>query len=214
MRKKRTIFNKPKTKDNLLSSEETEAMLKGAMGLKERLVVHVPIFTGMRISELIHMRGDWINWRDQMISIPESQPCDCRDCREPHFDEEGRVTKPPETWQPKTRDSVRSIPIVPEISGLLWDYFSKHKTVMETVPSRGSAWYHFRKATKRAGIGHPVFPHAARGTHATILARSDFNPFELKDAMGWKKIATAEDYIKLSGRQVKRAYDEKWKGVR
>jgi len=93
---------------------------------------------------------------------------------------------------------------------LLEEFFSKHNEAIALIPSRGAAYYRLKGLALRAGIEHPVFPHAARGTFATMLARKGFNAFELMSTMGWKSIKTAEVYIKLSGSAVKQAFKEKW----
>ena len=124
--------------------------------------------------------------------------------------QEGEVTKPSGVWKPKTVEAIRAIPIVPEVEGILREFFSKHEEVMELIPSRGAAYYRVKGIAKRASIKHPVFPHVARGTFATLLARKDFNAFEITSIMGWKSIKTAEAYIKLAGAAIKQAFKKKW----
>lgn len=96
-----------------------------------------------------------------------------------------------------------------EVEGILREFSSKHERVMGLIPSRGAAYYRIKSIAGRTGIEHPMFPHIARGTFATLLTRKGFYSFELMSTMGWKSIKTAEDYIKLSGIVVKRVFKEK-----
>jgi len=142
----------------------------------------------MRVSEFIHMRRGWIDWKMQWIRIPKMQKCRCKEC-EREFKimrgkRKGEVTKPSGVWKPKTFESVRSIPIVPEAEQILKKFFAKHKKIMDIIPSMGAAYYRIRRIARRARIEHPVFPHAARGTFATLPARKQFNAFELTSTMG------------------------------
>ena len=206
----RTNFQKPKTIKNRLSTQEVDHFKKAAKDPREVFLVYVLLYTGMRISELIHMKVSWINFERNVITIPESQPCRCQECKDPLHNRKGKVTKPANTWKPKTSSSARVIPIVPEVDEVLKNFFSKHKAVMDVIPSRGSAHHTLKIVAKRAGIKHPVFPHALRGTFATMLAIKHFGVFELKDALGWKTIAPAEFYIRLVGEEMKQVFKEKW----
>ncbi|MBA7496271.1 Tyrosine recombinase XerD [subsurface metagenome] len=201
---------KEKTKENLLTDTEVDRLIEACQGFKDRFMVSMLLYTGMRVSEFIHMRRGWIDWEMGLIRTPEIQRCGCRECGRELKNRRGQITKPPGVWKPKTFEAVRAIPIVPEVKGVLKEFFSKHEEVMELIPSRGAAYYRFKGIAGRAGIEHPVFPHVARGTFATLLARKGFNAFELMSTMGWKSIKTAEDYIKLSGSAVKQAFKEKW----
>ncbi len=207
---KRQVFNKSKTKENLLTDVEMEQLLVACKGFTDVFLVSMLFYTGMRVSELVHLRREWVDWKLGFINVPREQTCGCVFCERELRNVKGVVTKPSGVWRPKTPEAVRPIPIVPEIEGILREFFTKHKEVIALIPSRGAAYYRLRWIAKRANIKHPVFPHAARGTFATLLARKGFNAFELMRIMGWKSIKTAEAYIKISGAAVKRAFEEKW----
>ena len=217
---------KSKTKDNLLTEDELVALLNAINTFNESLLVYGLGFTGMRVSEFIHLSREWVDWDRDLIVIPERQRCGClsNGCQKPRYDRKGKVIKQPGYWMPKTKNAIRSIPIVPELKPLLQKFFSKYSCVMELIPSRGMAYYIIRDLGVRAGIPHPVFPHAIRGTFATLLASGSrpwrknpakrhvkpFTPFEIKDTLGWSKVQTADDYIRLSAQMIKTTFEEKW----
>lgn len=81
-----------KTKLNLLNEEEIRRILDGCEG-DQKPVIHTLAFTGMRVSELIHMRKDWVDWEAGLIRIPETQPCDSHyECRR-EVKRKGRIIK-------------------------------------------------------------------------------------------------------------------------
>jgi len=190
---------KSKTRENLLDDAEIESIKSAAKDPAERFLVWTLIYTGMRISELIHMRDSWLDWDKSLIRIPESQACSCSECK----------TKG-EVWKPKNRQSARSIPIVPEARQPLQDFFSKHASVMPTIPNRVAAYEIIRFLGRRAKIKHRVFPHSLRGTFATLLAAKDFNSFEIMSLLGWRSAKTADHYIQLSAYRVIKAVEQKW----
>ncbi|NVM24266.1 MAG: site-specific integrase [Desulfobacterales bacterium] len=207
---KRQSFAKEKTKENLLTDIEVDQLKGACQGFIDIFLVSMLLYTGMRVSELIHMRQGWIDWEMKLIRIPREQACSCSECKREFRNKKGKVTKPSGVWMPKTPDAIRSIPIVPELEDLLQRYLREYETVREIIPSRGAAYYRLRRISRYAEIGHPVFPHALRGTFATILARKQFTSSEMMSTMGWKSIAAADSYIKLSGAAVKQAFKKKW----
>lgn len=145
------------------------------------------------------MQDSWLDWNRELIIIPGSLACSCYECKH-----RGGV------WKAKTKRSARSIPIVPEIHQLLQDFFSKHTTAMAVIPNRISAYKTLRALGARTALDHRLFPHALRGTFATILAAKDFNMNEIQEALGWSSSKTAEIYIRLSAARISKAFREKW----
>jgi len=191
---------KPRTKENLLRDREITALLGLRKDEFEDFAFRVLLYTGLRVSEFVHMRRSWVDLGAGVITVPERQRCSCMECRYA-----GR-----EFWTPKTAASARTIPIVPEVRGVLRDFFRDHEAVLEVFPSRQYVNNALKRLGRRAGVR--LFPHALRGTFATMLAERGFTPFEIKDALGWASIDVAVEYIKLSGSTLKRAFEEKWHG--
>lgn len=190
---------KPKSRDNILEEEEIINFIDFAKSYREKLLCCGLAFTGMRISEFLHLNRDWINFEKGYISIPSSMKCKCFECAY-----KGGV------WKPKTKEAIRKIPILPEIKDMLKKYFSKHQSIMEIIPSRVVAWQTIKEVGARAGIKHPVFPHAIRATFASILAEKDFSSATITRIMGWRSMKTADEYIKVSTSKVMRETLEKW----
>jgi len=196
----RNNYSKSKTKENILEDAEIERIKSAASDSVRRFLVWTLLYTGMRISEFIHMRDTWLQWNRSLIRIPESQDCSCSECK----------IKKGGVWRPKNQQSARAIPIVPEIRQILQEFFSQHASVMAVIPSRVHAYLILRSLSKRSRIKHKVFPHALRGTFATVLAAKDFTIPEIAEALGWSSWKTAEIYVRLSAVRVKKAFEKKW----
>jgi len=203
-----------KTKRNLLTDEEVSRLLKACKDLVEELVVHVLLYTGMRVSEFIHMRRSWISWESGFITIPESQPCTIHyECKRSRFvkdwsTEERILVK--NLWRVKVPEAARSIPILPEVKPVLEEFFKRHRAVSDVVPGRVEAWRIVKMVAERAGLNKRVFPHVLRGTFASILAGKGFDALAIQAVLGWKSVKTADEYIRISPQRLMKMMKEKW----
>ncbi|KXB08681.1 hypothetical protein AKJ59_00665 [candidate division MSBL1 archaeon SCGC-AAA385M02] len=209
----RENYEKSATKENVLTDDEIEALLDAIKTMYEEFVVKGLLYTGLRESAFHHMKESWVDFDRRLIRVPRKQRCMvCDSCKKPRYTKSGNETKAANTWVPKTSAGTRTIPMVPEVQEILDWYFNQqgHKTVIEQYRWRQNLYNTVRKVGKRAKIDHPVFPHALRGTFATILAKKDFDMWEIKDTLGWKTIQPAIFYINLAGEQIKKSFEEKW----
>ena len=211
----RTDYSRPKTIDNVLTPEEQKDLLEAIESYREEVIVFGLLFTGMRVGEFVHMRKDWIDFKQRIIKIPYEIKCSCKKCSRPQIRKsDGVMTRASGIWRVKTLQSARIIPMVPEVTPILKKFFKSFNSVIEMIPSGGSAYYHLKKVAKRAKIDHPVFPHALRGTFASILADQGFTLLEIKETMGWADFKMALKYIRLFGGHMRDTFDKKWKGVK
>jgi site-specific recombinase XerD len=208
LKRKRTKFEKAKTKENILDDDHI-ILIKNHADRLERFIFLALLYTGMRVSEFIHFRREWIRWEQGLIFIPKRQSCRCQECKRELRNKKGEITKPSGVWKPKTVDAARGFPILPEVEGLFRDYFKEHRAVMEVVASRVYAWMILKKLEAKSSV--KLFPHVLRGTFATLLAVKGFSVEEIRDFLGWRSFKTADEYIKLSGIRLRRAVQEKWK---
>ena len=258
---------KPKTKDHILDTADTKDVKAVIRTKKEAFAVDMFLYSGLRVSELLHMRRSWLDFKDGFIIIPEKQKCNCVNCKNERkylerklkesnnfivfkkyvgdknwskvdvyrFRDEAErkineikkdnpsvqckidIKKPNEHqllrldgyWVPKTEFSVRStIRIVDEIKDVLIDFFKDHNSVLEVFKARNYFNRVLKRIEKRSGV--KLFPHALRGTFATGLAKMDYSPLEMKQICGWSSVDTANYYILLSRRTIKKTYDKKW----
>jgi integrase/recombinase XerD len=193
----------------LLGEGEIKRILEKCEG-DEIPVIYTLAFTGMRVSELIHMRKDWVDWEAGLIRIPESQPCDAHyECRR-EIKRRGKIIKQSCLWRVKVPEAARGTPILPELRPVLEDFFSRHESMGEVVKGREEVWGMVRAVAAKAGIQKRIFPHVLRGSLASLLAGKDFDALSIQGFMGWKSVKTADEYIRISPERLKRIVEKKW----
>lgn len=190
---------KPLSKENILSDTEIKT-IKGVLKTpEENLTFLTLLYTGMRINEFIHCSIEWMDFEEGFINIPPEQKCNCNECKRHN-----------NTWTPKTKSSIRSIIVLPEIKELLESYFSNFKKVSDLVKHRVYAWQVLKKVEKKTKLKHRLFPHCLRATFASILASKGFSELEITQILGWTSIEPAKHYIKFSKNKIKKSFQQKW----
>lgn len=102
-----------------------------------------------------------------------------------------------ERWNPKTPNSVRSIPFDFDVRTEMcieefadqYDIFPKSKP---TINRR------INRVAEAAEIQDRVYPHSLRATSASMHASRGVSPYSLMSIMGWVDITTARSYIQSS----------------
>jgi hypothetical protein len=123
-------------------------------------------------------------------------------------------------WRPKSESGYkgREIPIKePDTAQAVESYFR----VFDDVATKATVRNAIIRIADRAGIlevttdenGEDEYwptTHDLRNTFGTRLAIKDFGVHEIKSAMGHADIEQAVDYVELSGRATKNAFDKNW----
>jgi len=200
---------KPRTRDYILDDSDILRVKRSLKTFTEALLVLGLLYTGMRVSEFIHFRKSWVNWKKGLILVPRQQVCSCYSCKKVLKNRKGEIVKPSGVWKPKTDESVRPIPVLPEVERLFIEHFKRHDTIMDVIASRVYAWMILKRVGERSGV--KLFPHVLRGTFATLLAAKGFDATEITPLLGWKSFKMADQYIKFSGARVLKAVHEKWR---
>ena len=186
-----------------LSDEQLRDMVREASGKQERLIVQLMGYLGMRVSEVVHMKGHWI--RQEEIHIPEVEQCSCMACGKrvstATGERQARLERKPGYWYAKSKRSARSLPIPAFMASNLYDYFTSNPRGFNC--SRIAIWQKVKKISRDAGIKQPglsrntIFPHTLRATAATRFAAS-LEIAELMAIMGWSNMSVAAHYINLA----------------
>lgn len=208
---------KPRSKEYILDEKGIRKINKVIKNFDEKFVFIGILFTGLRKSEFIHMRRDWIDFKNNYIMVPDKQKCNCGQCKINRRDlaeedieslNEHKRLILEGYWLPKTKSSARTIPIVPEAREVIYQFFKKHKSALEVYPWASYTNNITDRLEKRSGVR--VFPHCLRATFATMLALDGFDAYKLTDMMGWASIDVAKSYILMSGAELSREVEDKW----
>lgn len=176
-------------KEDALNPVEAKMLLDACHDLLDNLTIRLPLYTGMRIGEVQHLKQSWLDWEKGIIIIPSRQECSCYECREWRE----RV------WSPKTRAGQRSLPIVPELEPHLRQLGTGINRSRQALEQR------FERIRSRSGLMKVAYPHCLRATFATRLAEQGISAPSLCYLLGWESLQTAEAYVQSS---MKRAHGE------
>ncbi len=191
---------KPKSKDHILTEEQIKQVIKQCKNLKEELLIKGLFYTGMRISEFIHLKKDWIDKEYKFINIPRQIPCNCSECINHKIH--------PRYWMTKTKSGERHVYVIKEVRNIIINYFERHKDVIELVKNRKEAWRIIKQIGKRSGI--KLFPHSIRASYATALVEKGVDPYRLTNIMGWSNTQPAISYIRNRKSDLEEFFETKW----
>lgn len=219
------------SKENALTEREFEMLLEGAreLGQSDFYYEPDPVFTvyllgrlGLRRGELVHLRESWINFKEQMIQIPEHEPCDmgkdggrCGYCiqlakQRADYAENDLDTETAKEWMwvPKTRAASRDI-----YYG--WDpraemYIERYFDSEEYTRYEASGAAVNRRVKKAAELGgldpKDIHPHCLRATAATFHS-ARISATALMQMFGWANLDTAELYVSRNSTNTARQLD-------
>lgn len=213
--------------DSALSEQEFDQLVDAALTLKEPFATECTwiLFAagrlGLRAGEIAHIDRSWVNFDRGIIDIPAYDPCTegqtgdvCGYCRKAaeqattHDDDLTMEAALQERWNPKTPNSARAVP---------FDFDQRVQAVVEAFfddrdgydPSRASVNRRVDRVLEAAGYPQDhCYPHALRATAATYHAYRGVQAAPLQALFGWKKLGTAQKYIRLSGGATQQALRE------
>ena len=135
---------------------------------------------GLRVSEALQFRKEWFIKKE-----------DCYIIKVPFEDKD--IVNLRKIWRPKTKKSIREIPIYnKEVTSFLDVFLDTNKRI---ELNRQNAF----KRVKFYGslINKPdLHPHALRSTYANKLVNLNVAVSTLQHIVGWKKLETANNYIR------------------
>ena len=168
-----------------LDEQQIELFWRACDDDRDKVLVGLMMFEGLRVSEALHVRAGWIqkSGATTSIHIPERMDCQCWDCKGRGF------------WQPKSKSGSRIVPLVDKLEPIVTGFYATNTGIDRT---RQTAWVYVKDTAIRAGISPAaIFPHALRATAATYFASKGFTATELCYMLGWSDIAMASHYISL-----------------
>lgn len=169
-----------------LTENEFEALIEACKNIKERFLVIVLGYQGIRINELLRLRRKHKDSKHDTILIPQKA-----------VPEGGKFVKSPR----------RVIPIMHSRVNEVWDeWFKDHATYEMPYITANKM---IERISLRAGIGR-ITCHTLRHTAGTWLAYKDYIAPEIAEFMGHKRIDTAtKHYIHPTGGMMRRAVQNK-----
>lgn len=221
------------SKEDALTEREFEQLLEGAHELAQSsyyytadppMTIYVLGRLGLRRSELVHLREEWVDWHQQMIRIPSHEPCTigrdggpCGDCiqaakqRVHHADGDLSLDEALSyMWAPKSEAGARDVYFGFDTRAAMYleRYFSSDE--YDRYQASGTAvTRRVHQAAELGGLDSDgVYPHCLRATAAThMIATRDLGIYQLCQIMGWQQLSTAQHYIARNSQRTARQLD-------
>lgn len=186
---------------NPLDERQLEELLAAAtqQDHETEFIVRTLCHTGMRASELAHMRASWCDWHNDQIHVPAFEDCDCSDCRTKAARSKSRTVE--EYWRPKSDAGVRAIPIDVDVDTyrLIRDFFKRNEAV---GLSRKTIWERVRGMEDHVSFDREIGPHHLRHTFGTTIAYNTEDLQYVKQVMGHADITSSQWYLRYTGSQL------------
>ena len=165
-----------------LTIGQIEDLIKNANTTQEKLMIKCMLKTGMRVSELVNFKVQWINYKDRMIHI--------------------QINRKPVYWEPKYC-SIREVPVSENLITELKQFIGNRKTGYVFKSRKKSNSYRYNEAsiihkinritkeTFRKNLGTHIF----RRTYASFLLNEGHDLIQIKKRLGHSDIKTTFLYL-------------------
>ena len=216
-----SIPKKKKYEAVVLSPEEVKRIVNEARGEELYPIIVTTVYTGMRKGEVMALKWENVDFQERKIYIKNSL---CR-VEEKELDARGRRHARYEVLEPKTKKSIRMIPMLDEVYAALMEQKLRQDTdkqiYQDIYMDQGFVFadktgnylpqrpfmdkYH--KFLDKYNITDIRF-HDLRHTFATLLIESDISMKVVQELLGHSTITTSMDiYTHVSDKKKEQALD-------
>jgi integrase/recombinase XerD len=222
-----------------LEPEEVEKLEKAAEYLRDKLLVRLLWRLGCRISEVLGIRVDDIDFKQRTVTIEHLKArikLSCNQCgarlgKMHKFCPVCGIKVDKAVAQEQEHHRYRSLPVDKDTLVMLKEYISRGGARMKDGKrfifdmTRHRAWQIIKGCAEKAGLSglvnvetgkkHNVSPHKLRdafAVHAVKLDDSGDGLRMLQEHLGHQNITTTMKYRKVSGEEQKEWYEKLWQG--
>jgi len=169
-----------------LTPDEANRLASACETHQERLIVWTLLDTGLRVSELVGLTREHIDWQNHRLMI---------------YGKGGIYG---------TQSKRRIIPLTDRICPLIDGHFAIHDTIGMTPRTMQRI---LKRIANKAHINRLVSPHVLRHTFAVAAVQKGIPLPALQRLLGHDRLTTTEIYLHLSPEDVIREFKEKWQVV-
>ncbi len=169
----------------VLRGDEPERLLDVAKSSRDRLIFAISLLAGLRISEVLHLRIEHLDFEGRTLEVHEG-----KGGKDRNLPLSEKLIEPLKDW---IRDRREGFLFISERTG---------RTLTPRAVQRS-----IKKAATRAQIARNVTPHKLRHTFATRLLNRGANLREVQDLMGHANLGTTEIYLHTETERLRGAID-------
>lgn len=162
----------------ILSKEEIEKMILSTKNLNHRTIIQIGYSAGLRISEIIDLKWEDIDFDRDIIHLKNSKG------------KKDRIV----VLSKKVKENLLTLDS--EKKGLVFKTNRNKKYSQRTIQKI------LENASKKAGINKQVTPHMLRHSFATHLLENGTDIRYIKDLLGHSNIGTTLIYTKVSNKDI------------
>lgn len=189
-----TVLVREKRLPDFLSEEQVAALIRAAtpetsLGVRDRAILELWYATGVRVSELVQLKGSSINWVQSLVLVV------------------GKGER--ERWIPIHEDAKKALKRYADLrhewiarSGKL-DVEAFFLSERGQPLNRQAFWKILKTYAKKAGLDRRVWPHLIRHTFATHVLQGGADLRAVQEFLGHRSISTTEVYTHLSVENLK-----------
>lgn len=156
------------------------------LGVRDKLIFDLLIYTGARISEIIDLSVSDIDYNKKFLKVlGKGSKTRFIPMNEVLIEGSERYIK---DFRPLFMEGIKSDPLFPKIT-------------------RNSYWARLQSYAKKAGVTKRVYPHILRHSFATIMLNNGANIRHVQEFLGHSNAATTEIYTHVSVEKLKTAYN-------
>lgn len=169
-----------KTLPDILTPEEIKKLIEKTSNIKHRLIIKLIYGCGLRVSEIINLKKEDLNFEEGLIHIKLAKG------------KKDRFVKIPTSLQEELKKYSEL-----ETSNLLFPSNRSGKLTSATIQSI------LKNAAKKAGIKKRVYPHLLRHSFATHLLEAGTDLRIIQKLLGHSDIKTTQIYTQISQASIK-----------
>ena len=172
-----------------LRPHELERLVDAAPTERDRVIVLVGAYAGLRVSEIVQLQVEHLDFEGSMLEVHAGKG-----------------------------DKDRNVPMHAKLAWALRTYLGERTTGWVFPAARathGGTGHHsarqaermVKDAAKKAEIARHVTPHKLRHTFATLLLANGADLLEIKDLLGHSSVATTQIYAQALPERLRGAVD-------
>lgn len=173
----------PKSNPEVLSRDEIFLLIKNAKNNKTRLIIELLYSTGLRVSELVNLKTEQIDFKEKTIRVKSG-----KGNKDRITIVAGKILK----------DLEKYIQTLPEASPYLFPGKEKRGLTTRNIQKI------IQNVAFKAGIKKRVTPHTLRHSFATHLLENGTDIRLIQELLGHSQLSTTQIYTHVSQEQIKK----------